>query len=355
MTTLGYRARRILHALVTEHIGTGAPVGSRTLSRHYGFDLSSASIRNVLADLEDDGYLQQPHASAGRVPTEHGLRVFVESLLSNIGLTNAGLTKIGVSDQDKAEVVRRLSGPRHGDDIMSETGQMLSAMTGGAALILTAGVEQEPLCDLRFLSVRAQHVLAVVITRSGNVENRVFPIAEPLSLGELERVHNYLQTLVAGRNLQQLHAQVAAELATEKGEYRALKQRVKDLLAAASEGRQDTTRIVVEGRASLFDQPEFDDVEKLKAMMRAFEDKSILLALLDGALSVDGVRVLIGSEVRVAEAPALSLISAGYKRDGRAVGTVGVIGPARIDYAKVVPLVEFTAHVMTDLLERRDS
>lgn len=345
MSTLGYRARKVLHALVTEHIETASPVGSRTLSRHYGFGLSPASIRNVLADLEDDGYVQQPHTSAGRVPTEHGLRVFVETLLTNIR----------VSDEDKAEVVRRLSAKRSADDIMSETGQMLSTMTGAAALILTHSLDQELLVDLRFMSVRSREVLAVVITRSGNVENRVFKLSDPLSHGELERVHNYLSTLIAGRNLRQVRAIVSAELATEQGEYRVLKQRVVDLLDAASEGREDATRIVIEGRSALFDQPEFNDVDKLKAMMRAFEDKTLLLALLDGALSADGVRVLIGSEVKVAEAPALSLISAGYQRDGRNAGTVGVIGPARIDYAKVLPLIDFTARMMTDLLDRHDA
>lgn len=345
MSTLGFRARKILHALVTEHIETGAPVGSRTLSRNYGFGLSSASIRNVLADLEDDGYLQQPHTSAGRVPTEHGLRAFVDTLLNNIQL----------SDVDRAEVTRRLRALRTGDDILTETGQMLAAMTGGAALIMSPGVDQELLVELRFMPVRAEQVLAVVITRSGNVENRVFSLSEPLSSGELERVHNYLQSLVAGRSLEQVRAQVSAELVTEQGQYRALKQRVKSLLDAASEGRHDNVRIVIEGRSRLFDQPEFDDVDKLKAMMRAFEDKTLLLALLDGAISAEGVRVLIGSEVKVAEAPSLSLISAGYKRDGRSAGTVGVIGPARIDYAKVVPLVDFTAHVMGDLLDRDDS
>lgn len=343
MSTLGHRARKILHALVNEHIETGAPVGSRTLSRHYGFGLSSASIRNVLADLEDDGYLQQPHTSAGRVPTEHGLRVFVESLLQNIQ----------VSDADKAEVVRRLSAPGSSDDLITQTGQMLATMTGGAAVITTPGVDQEQLVELRFLQVRAQQVLAVVITRGGNVDNRVFACPEPFDAGELERVHNYLSSVIGGRSLEQVRAFISTELETEQGQYRALKQRVKSMLDAASEGYEGATRIVIEGQKLLFEQPEFNDVDKLKAMLRAFEDKARLLALLDGALSVDGVRVLIGSEVNVAEAPALSLITAGYKRDGRSAGTVGVIGPARIDYAKVVPLVGFTAATIADLLERQ--
>lgn len=345
MPTLGYRARKILHALVTEHIETGAPVGSRTLSRHYGFGLSSASIRNVLSDLEEEGFLQQPHTSAGRVPTEQGLRVFVETLLNNIQ----------VSEPDKAEVVRRLGALRGGEDLITETGQMLATMTGGAAVITTPGVDQELLAELRFLPVRAQQVLAVVITRSGTVDNRVFTLPAPLEPGELERVHNYLQTLIAGRNLEQVRAQISTELETEQGQYRALKQRVKSLLDAASEGREDISRIVIEGREQLFDQPEFNDADKLKAMLRAFEDKALLLALLDGTLSAEGVRVLIGSEVKVAEAPALSLIAAGYKRDGRSAGTVSVIGPARIDYAKVVPLVSFTADVIADLLDRQQS
>ena len=342
--SLGHRARKILHALVTEHIETAAPVGSRTLSKNYGFGLSAASIRNVLSDLEEDGYLEQPHTSAGRVPTEQGLRIFVETLLTNLHVT----------ESDKAEVVRRLSALNSAEVLIRATGQLLSAMTGGAAVITTLGTDHELLSELRFVPVRAQQVLAVVITRGGHVDNRVFHLPEPLGASELERVHNYLSSLVVGRSLQQLRAQVSAELETEQGQYRTLKQRVKALLDAAAEVHDQTERLVIEGRAQLFEQPEFNDVEKLRAMVRAFEDKSLLLTLIDGALSSEGVRVRIGSEVQVAEAPALSLISAGYKRDGRAIGTVGVIAPARTDYAKVMPLVGFTADLIANLLERRE-
>jgi heat-inducible transcriptional repressor len=338
---LPFRARKILYAVITEYIATGEPVGSRRLAKRYGINLSPATIRNVLADLTDAGYLAQPHTSAGRIPTERGFRVFVDALIQMREVTS----------EDREAMMERMRELRPGvDDLVREAGRLLATMAGAAAVVTRPRADTEPLSQIRFMFLRPGELLAVVITRGGAIQNRVIP-APVLEPSELERLNNYLSETVAGRSLADVRAALAAEMDDELGNVRLLRESAKNMVEAATAGSDAPGEVVIEGHTVLFDRPEFTDAEKIRRYLRTFEEKQRLLGLLDQTLAAGGVQVLIGSETALEEVPDISLISANYKRGGMKAGTVGIIGPTRMDYGKLVPLVGFTAQVMSDILD----
>lgn len=334
---LPFRARKILYAVITEYVASGEPVGSRTLAKRYGINLSPATIRNVLADLTDAGFLVQPHTSAGRTPTERGFRVFVDALIQ----------MRDVSADDRDAVIERMRELRPGvDDLVREAGRLLATIAGAAAVITRPRVDTEPLSQIRFMTLRPGELLALVITRSGAIQNRV--ISSPaIDASELERLNNYLAEKVAGRTLSEVRSVLAAEV----DDTRELRDRARTMVAAATAGSDAPGEVVIEGHAVLFDRPEFSDGEKIRRYLRTFDEKERLLGLLDQTLAAGGVQVLIGSETELEEVPDISLISANYKRGGVNAGTLGIIGPTRMDYGKLVPLVGFTAQVMSDVLD----
>ncbi len=337
---LQFRSRKILYAVISEYIATGEPVGSRRLSKRYGINLSPATIRNVLADLTESGLLCQPHTSAGRVPTERGFRVFVDALLQLREVAN----------DDRETVIGRMRALRPGvDDLVKEAGRLLASVAGAAAVVTRPRADTAPLSQLRFMPLRPREVLAVLITAGGAVQNRVIQAPADLAPGELERLNNYLQERVNGKTL----PEVRHALAEEMDEERDLRSQAKQVVDALAEQRDDA-EVVIEGSVLLFDRPEFADPEKIRRYLRTFDEKERLLGLLDITLSTGGVQVLIGSETRIDDVMDISLISAGYQRGGVTAGSVGIIGPTRMDYAKLVPLVEFTAQVMGQMLDGGD-
>jgi len=340
---LSFRARRILYAVVTEYVATGEPVGSRKLARRYGLNLSPATIRNVLADLEDAGYLHQPHTSAGRIPTDSGFRVFVDALVQMREVTA----------EDKAAIVARMQQLEPGkDDIMRETGKLLSALTGAATVLAPPRFEEERLSQVRFVPLREGQMLAVLVTEGGTVQNRVVRGAETIDGPELERVHNLLAELVGQRTLRQVREELAERMATERDQYDQLREVAQQILEATLKSKESTeAEVLIEGQKLLFDRPEFTDPQKIRAYLQTFEERERLLELLDRTLVSGGVQVLIGAETELGELDDISLVSANYGQPGSNKGALGVIGPTRMDYAKVVPLVEFTARVMGQVLE----
>jgi heat-inducible transcriptional repressor len=337
---LPFRARRILYAVITEYIATGEPVGSRRLAKRHGINLSPATIRNVLADLTDAGFLAQPHTSAGRVPTERGFRVFVDALIQMREVTT----------DDREAMVERLRDLRPGvHDLVREAGRLLAAMSGAAAVITRPRADTEPLAQIRFMILRPGELLAVVITKSGGIHNRVIP-ALNVDAAELDRLNNYLFEKVPENTLGQVRSVLAAEVDDE----RSLRDRAKSMVEAATQGVDAPGEVVIEGHTVLFGRPEFSDAEKIRSYLRTFEEKERLLGLLDQTLAAGGVQVLIGSETELEDLADISLISAHYKRGGVKAGTVGVIGPTRMDYGKIVPLVGFTAQTISSVLDGPD-
>ena len=342
---LNDRARRILVAVVKEYIATAEPVGSRAVSRRYERTLSAATIRSVLADLDELGYVTQPHTSAGRVPLERGFRLFVDALVQ--------LQQVSDLERNTIEqsVVQLRSG---GPDAMRAIGQALSELAGAAALVLPPGPEQEPLAQLRFVVLQGRQVLAVIVTTSGTIENRILEIEAQLSLDETERIHNYMEQWLDGRTLKELRDAVAQAALGECGRVRALSRRVAELLTRTLDCGRRSESLLVEGEAALFEQPEFAEVEQVCDVLNALKDRERLLELLDRTLAAEKVQVWIGSELPFEnQHVALSAITAGYGQPGRPAGSVALLGPARMDYGRLMPLVKFTAEAMGVLLTER--
>ncbi len=341
---MGVRARRVLYAVVTEYVATGEPVGSRKLARRYGFNLSAATIRNVLADLEEAGYLTQPHTSAGRVPTAAGYRLFIEAL--------AQMRRLGAGERRRIrERIAQLDPAR--DDLAVEVGRLLAGVTGAAAVVAAPRPESTPLSGLHFLPLDEERVLAVLVGRSGTVENRVVPVDPVPDREQLQRLNNFLAEIAPGRTLTQLREELAAQL--ESGRQRAarLREVAAALLSATSEG-EAPPRLAIEGQELLFERPEFSDADKLRSYLRTLEEHERLLELLERTLRVGSVQVLIGAEAQLGELDDVSVVGAPFGSAESGAGALGVIGPSRMDYARVVPLVDFAARCVGELLAGGD-
>jgi heat-inducible transcriptional repressor len=341
--TLDERHRRILFAVVTEYIASGKPVGSRLIAKRYAIQLSPATIRNVLADLEDAELLHQPHTSAGRVPTDAGFRRFVDAMAT------AG----EISETHRTALVERLQYLAPGEDAVRETGQLLSRLTGTATIIARPPVTEASLEQLRFMRLSTGRALAVLVTRSGGVENRVVVTEVDIDDHTLERVNNYLREMVEGRTLREIRDALAVRLATEQGQYDQLRKQAQKMVEATVQGQAEETQVVIEGQGALFDRPEFGDAEKIRGYLSAFEEKQKLLELLEQTLLADGVQVFIGSEAALQDVSDISVISSPYRRDGSRIGSFGIVGPTRMDYRKYVPLVGFAANLLSDVLDGR--
>lgn len=341
MAELGFRTRRILYAAVTEYITTGEPVGSRKLAKRYGLDISPATIRNELADLEDAGFLSQPHTSSGRVPTDKGFRAFVDALVR----------VREVHPEDQSALLSRLSTLTLGvDDLPREAGRLLSTLTGAASVVHLSRPSEQYVAQLRWLRLRPGQLLAVLVTRSGAVENRVVSVDHEPDGAELDRLHNYLESLLGERTLADLRSTVAEAAETERSELTDRARRVVEATLSADSGARE---VVIEGQQRLLGQPDFANVDKMRGVLGALSERERLLELLDRTLEAGGVQVLIGAETNLPDTQDLSLITAPYGKAGQGIGTLGVIAPTRTDYQKVVPLVGFTANLLTQLLEHR--
>ncbi len=343
MSELSSRARKILFAVVTEFIASGDPVGSRTLARKYGLDLSAASIRNVLADLEEGGFLKQPHTSAGRVPTDRALRLFIDTLME--------LRAISPGDQLKmserfAEIYAVAVDP------LREAGRYLSELSGAAAVIAAPRKELRTLAQLRFIPTKPGQLLAVLVFSDGMVENRFLQVDGPIADVELTRIHNLLADVIEGRSLGEVRDLFARRLADERVAVDALRRRAFELGSRAMPAPAAGGEVLIEGQGRLIDLPEYGDVARLKNLVRALEERQDLLGLLDKTLAAGGVTVFVGSEAGELGAGELSLVVAPYADHGRVAGTVGVLGPTRMDYAKVMPLVDATAAAMTEAISK---
>ena len=341
MPELGFRARRILYAAVTEYIATGEPVSSRRLGKRYGLDVSAATIRNELSDLEEAGYLAQPHTSAGRVPTDRGFRAFVDALV-----------RVGeVQPDDLAALASHLKALKPGvDDVALEAGRILSSLTGAAAVVQAPRAQDQHVAQLRWLRFKPGQLLAVVVTRTGAVENRVVAVEHEPSDGELERLHNYVESLLGERSLLEVRELVARAAETERSEFVRRAHVVVDATVSAG---SDARPVVIEGQTRLLGQPDFADVDKMRGVLGALEEMERLLGLLDRTMAAGGVQVLIGAEAQLSESHALTVIAAPYGSPSAGAGTLGLIAPTRIDYQKVVPLVSCAASLVTDLLDKR--
>lgn len=336
---LSARAREVLAAIVREYILDGGAVGARTLVRRHGIAQSAATVRNVMADLEEQGFLRQPHVSAGRVPTESGLRFYVDRLMKARELT----------EQEKQEILGRYDlSQMELQDLLRQLSRLLADVSQQCAIVLVPRSELAKLQRIEFIPAGPDRVLVVLVMDSGLVQNRLLRIAEAFLPHELQQVHNYLNHLCAGKELGEVRLLVQGEMEKEQTRYDRLITRALELGAQALR-RPIEDELLVEGKERLLDLPGVDS-DQMKALMRGIEQKRMVLRLLDETITADGVQVFIGAETNEEGLRNCALIASAYG-GSKALGTLGVIGPSNMDYPRVIPLVDFTAGILTRALE----
>lgn len=345
------RAREIFRRIVDGYLATGEPVGSRNISRLLQTPLSPASVRNVMQDLEDLGLIYAPHTSAGRLPTEIGLRLFVDAMLE-IGDVSAE-EKGRIEAQVKAAARSADAKGKSFDDVLSEATTLLSGVSRGAGLVVTSKANKR-WKHLEFVRLDPRQALMVLVGEDGSLENRLLPLPPGLPASALVEASNFLNARLRGRSLADIRAEIEAHRAEMEMELDALSARlVESGLASASEGIDGGPQLIVRGQANLLeDVKAAEDLERLRLLFADLETKKDVIDLLSRAETADGVRIFIGSENKLFSLSGSSLIAAPFRdSQQRIVGVLGVIGPTRLNYARIVPMVDYTARVVGRLLE----
>ncbi|MEZ5798635.1 MAG: heat-inducible transcriptional repressor HrcA [Paracoccaceae bacterium] len=339
------RSREVFRRVVEAYLSTGEPVGSRTLTRSMTEQVSAATIRNVMQDLEYLGLLDSPHVSAGRVPTHAGLRLFVDGFLETGALSESDRERmdatLGANDQDVAA-------------LLDHVGTALSGITRGASIVL-APKQEAPIRHIEFVSLAADRALVVLVFADGQVENRLFRPPPGQTPSSMREAANFLNALVEGRTMGDLRGIMGAEIARRRQEIDSLaREMVESGLAVWENAGQSQERLIVRGRANLLDGATEGDVERIRGLFDDLERKRDIAEFLDLAEEGDGVRIFIGSENKLFSLSGSSLVVSPYMNaDRKIIGAVGVIGPTRLNYGRVVPIVDYTAQLVGRLVADR--
>ncbi|HEY6483680.1 MAG TPA: heat-inducible transcriptional repressor HrcA [Steroidobacteraceae bacterium] len=343
---LSERAQHLLRVLIESYIRDGQPVGSRVLSRDSGLQLSSATIRNVMADLEEFGFVASPHTSSGRVPTDKGYRFFVNTLLRVQPLDELAV----------AEIRRHLDGNRDsGKDLISTVSQLLSSVTQLAGVVTVPRAQQASISQIEFVVLSENRVLVVLVFNDREVQNRIIQLERYYSPDELKRASNYLNEQFRGRTL----AQVRQEILSQLAETHAHMNRIMlDAISVAQHvfeagEAEDRLEYVIKGETNLMGVAELTSVEKLRRLFEAFNEKRDFLHLLDHSLKAQGIQIFIGHESGFQILDDCSVVTAPYAAGDAVVGVVGVIGPTRMAYERIIPIVELTAKLLGSALNSR--
>jgi heat-inducible transcriptional repressor len=334
VTELSDRAREIFRLVVEGYLSSGHPVGSKTLAGDRGLNLSPASIRSVLAELESLGLLAAPHTSAGRMPTESGLRLFVDGMMQ-VAEPNA---------EERAAIERRLGQPGPIEQALETVSSLLSDLSGAAGMVMVP--RREPrLSQLSLVPLTPERALAVLVGEDGHVENRVIELPAPLPPSVLEQASNFINARLAGRTLAEAAQAMRQEIAAGRSQLdEASRDLVERGLALWSEDAAKRPVLIVRGQANLLDETAIGDIERVRSLLDDLENKQSVAELLDSARQAEAMRIFIGSENRLFALSGSSVIASPYRdREGKVVGVLGVIGPTRLNYARVVPMVDFTA------------
>jgi heat-inducible transcriptional repressor len=346
--SLNERAQHLLRVLVESYIREGQPVGSRTLSRDSGLNLSAATVRNVMADLEEYGFVTSPHTSAGRVPTDKGYRFFVDTLLRQ--------RRSGAEDDVMQELQRRLEEEHDRDPkaLVAVASQVLSSITHLAGVVTIPRQPHQSLSQIEFLPLSDNRVLAVMVVNGRDVQNRIVQLERHYSAEELRRAANFLNQQFAGKELRQVREDLVGEL-KQTGER--LNQLMLDAIRLAQqmvgEGAKEVPEYVIAGETNLMEFAELSSVEKLRRLFEAFTARRDILNLLDLSLRAEGVQIFIGQESGYQILDDCSLVTAPYTLDNETVGVLGVIGPTRMAYERVIPIVDVTARLLGSALNSR--
>ena len=334
VTELSHRAREIFRLVVEGYLQSGHPVGSKTLAGEGGLNLSPASIRSVLAELESLGLLAAPHTSAGRMPTESGLRMFVDGMMQ----------VAEPSAEERSAIERRLSQPGPIEQALETVSALLSDLSNAAGMVMVP--RREPrLAQMSFVPLSADRALAVLVGEDGLIENRVVDLGAAVPAGALEQASNFISARLAGRTLAEAAQAMRREISAGRSQLdEASRDLVERGLAVWSEDAARRPVLIVRGQANLLDEAALGDIERVRLLLDDLENKQSVAELLDSAREADAMRIFIGSENRLFALSGSSVIASPYRdREGRVVGVLGVIGPTRLNYARVVPMVDFTA------------
>ena len=338
---LDFRSASVLREIVEQYVQTGEPVGSRTLSRRLAMPLSPATIRNVMADLTEAGLLFAPHTSAGRLPTERGLRLFVD-----------GLLQTGSLDEDEREAIARAleAKGRSLEDTLAEASTMLSGLAGAAGLVL-APKSNGAIRHIEFVPLGPGRALVILVGADGQVENRVIETPPGLPPSALVQAGNFLNARLTGRSLVDLTRTVTAEMAEDRSQLDALTTQVVEAGLATWTGDRGGS-LIVRGQARLLsDVTQIESLRAIQALFERLETQETLLRLLELAEASDGVRIFIGAESGLFGASGVSMMLAPARNEAdRIVGAIGVIGPTRINYGRIIPVVDYTARMIGRLL-----
>ena len=345
LAQLNERSREIFRLIVESYLATGEPVGSRNLSRILPMTLSPASVRNVMSDLEQLGLVYAPHTSAGRLPTEMGLRFFVDALMQ--------IGDLSAADRRAIEAQVAASGqPKSVEAVLTEASGLLSGLSRAAGVVLTAKSNPR-LKHIEFVRLEPQRALVVLVADDGQVENRIISVPAGLPGASLTEASNFLNAHVRGRTLAEAKTELEKALAAGQAEVDQLTQKIVAAgLASWSGGESDERKLIVRGAAHLLDDLKaLEDLERVRLLFDDLETKRGLVDLLGRAEHADGARIFIGSENKLFSLSGSSTIVAPYRDGaGRIVGVIGVIGPTRLNYARVIPMVDYTAKVVSKLV-----
>ncbi len=334
------RQQHLLKVLVERYIGDGQPVGSQTLVKESGLDLSSATIRNVMADLEDLGLITSPHTSAGRIPTNLGYRLFVDSLLTVEKLSTGVIQKICNNIEPEEDV----------QTILGKTSSMLSEVTHLAGLVMIPRVKTQSLRHVEFLPLSENRVLAVLVINNKDVQNRVIHTQRAYSTSELEQAANYLNRAFARQNLSTVRSDLLKEMSEAKDQVNQLMTTVIEMTEALDLGAQQKDYVIA-GQTNLMEEGQLTDIDKLRQLFEAFNHKQDILHLLDQALDGQGIQLFIGEESGYKALDDCSIVTSTYEADGEILGVLGIIGPTRMSYEKVIPIVDMTAKILGSTLK----
>ena len=342
---LNARSEHLLKTLIDRYIADGTPVGSRTLAKHAEINVSPATIRNIMADLEEMGLIQSPHTSAGRIPTQAGYRMFVDSLVKFRPLESAAEEQLRVQlrrDTDPGELFARASG-------------MISQITHLAGVVMVPRLDEENrFRQIEFLSLSEKRILVILVTGSGQVLNRVIEAEHIYSPSELVQSANYFNETYGGSTLQEVKNALLREIQSDS---ETMQKGIRLAAKVAEQMFSDEREkgVVVSGEANLMDVPEMEDVRKLRKVFDIFSTKQDLLDLLDRSMKAGGVNIFIGKESGYEGLDDCSVVTAPYSVEDQIVGTIGVVGPTRMAYDRVIPVVDITARLISKVLTSQES
>ncbi|HEX4951562.1 MAG TPA: heat-inducible transcriptional repressor HrcA [Blastocatellia bacterium] len=346
-TILDKRGRELLTLIIQAHLCSGEPVGSRTISKTSSEGLSSATIRNVMADLEEAGFLEQPHTSAGRVPTDQGYRFYLDHLLEQ--------TRLSPDDEDTIQRELLSDSLPSADQIMSRASHLLSQLSQSVGIVVSPNISRDVIRHIEFVRISDGRILVITVSRAGLVQDRLVRVAEDFNQDELDKTARYLNANFSGKTLSAIHAELVRRLMEEKALYdRLLQNAILLCHRGLSRDEESEPEVFVEGASNILSRREFTDLERIRELLQLFEEKRRLVSLLSECVSMDeqssSVTVRLGSENTLPGLQRCAVVTACYRYGNQMTGNLGVVGPLRMEYARTINVVSYVASMLERVL-----